>query len=139
MEANVDLQPCLALKEDSITDQDLEIVRCVLNEEKILLDVVLSCKAIGAKCTLPIASANCIIEAIFPSKTDYVDLAGHKIFCQEATRFLTPDLFPIDTVDELVSVLHVAFARQKEIQKATCLIESFRELQCLKSQESHNV
>jgi hypothetical protein len=118
--------PCASVSE--FHDSDFSLLKSVVTARGDLHAAALACKLIVEKCTFPIQDANQIAGAILKGPGSYVDLAGHAVAFEDATTFLTADLFPIDNVDDLAHKVLLAFDRQNTVAQAREVIASIERL-----------
>ncbi len=118
--------PCIRVAE--FDESDFRILRSVVVARGDIYTAALACKVVCERCSFPIRSAGDMLDTVFDGPDSYADFAGHIVTFEDATTFLTRDLFPIEDETDLAAKLLLALDRLTTVDSAREVIKSFERL-----------
>lgn len=130
MNANRAVSPCISITD--LNESDFKLMKAVLMTRGDLFSTTLACKLVAKHCRFPIQKPTEIVNSILQGPGSFGDLAGHAVSFDDIMTFMTPDLFPIENLDDLAHKVMLAFDRQNTVAQAREVISSIEHLQQLK-------
>jgi len=115
--------------------EDFEVLKAFISCRERLHAAGLAHKVAAQRCELPIKTERELLGAVFDGPGSFLILAGHRLSYEDARTYLTPDLFPIEDIQDLAAKILLAFDRQDAVASARATIESFEKLSLIRFAE----